>query len=156
MAANFVETREPSGRTIVDMNDNAPGLLWLGVLICASPMLVLGFDWRILLLSVLGYAVLVVLYFLTRKHVRLAIDLDRRVLVLRRLSIPLDQVVRAELASRQGASYSGPGGARPVFHRVDIVLRSGKRVPTIRGFGQFEVDDCHRLVDLINAAVGTR
>jgi hypothetical protein len=156
MKENFVETLDENGRTVVEMNDHAPGLLSIGVLICAIPVFVLGFDRKVVPLAILGYAVFVVLYFLTRKHFRLVIDPGRRRLSLGRRSIPLEQIVRAELGVVLGPRASGPGGGPIPFYRVELLLSSGERVPTIRGHGQFDVRDCHRLMDLINAAIGTR
>jgi hypothetical protein len=155
MKENFVETQDSSGRTVVEMNDHALGILSICALICASPMLVLGVL-RGLLWGVLGFAICAVLYVLTRKHLRLVIDPGRRVLTIGRRIIPLDQIVRAELGVERRSRESGPGGGPLLFYRVELLLRSGERVPTIRGHGQFNPEDCHRLMDLINAAVDVR
>jgi hypothetical protein len=156
MQDNLVESTDSAGRTVVEMNDHELGLLSIGALICAAPVFALGFDRKVLPWAVLGYVVFVALYFLSRKHLRLVIDPRRRRLTVGRRSIPLDQIRHAELAAMVGAKSSGPGGAKPVFYRVEIVLRSGERVPTISGFGQFNEEDCHRLMDLINAAADLR
>jgi hypothetical protein len=151
---NFIETTDASGRTVVEMNDHALGLLSIGALMGVAWVLVLGVSelpW-----AVGGYAVFVALYFLTRKHLRLVIDPARRRLTIGRRSIPFDQIKHAELSVVQMARESGPGGGPIPFYRVEVLLRSGERVPTVRGHGQFPAEDCHRLMDLINNAVGTR
>jgi hypothetical protein len=157
MPENFVETSDSSGRTVVEMNDHALGLLSILALICAFPVVFLaGYRLQMLLFALPAFAVFALLYLLTRKRVRLVIDPDRRELILGRRVIRLDQIVRAELAVQRGARASGPGGGPVLFNRVELVLRSGERLPTSSGFGQFPVDDCHRLVELINEAAGVR
>jgi len=152
MPETFVESTDSSGRTVVQMNDHALGLLSIGALMCAVPVVALGFDLKVVPWAVLGYALFVALYFLTRKHLRLVVDPGRRVLIVGRRVIRLDQIKHAELAVEKGARESGPGGGPILFYRVEVVLRGGERVPTVRGFGQFSPDDCHRLMDLINTA----
>ena len=157
MAANFVETLEPSGRTVVEMNDHSAGVFWLSLIIAQAGVWMFASGLlQVLMAEVLAVALVGILYLATRTHVRIVIDPGRRVLVLGRRVIRLDQIARVELGTRVMAKESGPGGGSPVYYRVEIVLRSGERVPTTGGFGQFAEEDRNRLMDLINAAAGTR
>jgi hypothetical protein len=157
MEDNFVETIDSSGRSVIEMNDHSLGLLWLLLIMVQLGVWTLARGWReILIGEVLGVALLGLLYLVTRKHLRIVIDPARRVLTLGRRVIRLDQIVRAELSVEKRARESGPGGGSLHFYRVELLLRSGERVPTIRGHGQFAIEDCHRLMDVINIAVGAR
>ena len=157
MEDNFVETIDSTGRTVVEMNDHSLGLLWLLLIMVQLGVWALARRWlEVLIGEVLGVALLGLLYLVTRKHVRIVIDPDRHALTIGRRVIRLDQIVRAELGVDKRSRESGPGGGPLLFYRVELLLRSGERVPTISGHGQFAVEDCHRLMDVINTAVGAR
>lgn len=151
MAGNYTETTDSSGLTVVELNDHSPWVFGVAILIGGAPMFEWGFSLKTFLLSIVVLLVTVAYYVFSRKTVRIVVDNARRVLRLGKRAIPLTQILRAELSAVEGERES-PSSHAPVYYRVDLVLRSGERIQTTSGHGEFAAEDCHRLMDLINTA----
>ena len=146
-------TTDSSGRTVVELNNHSPWIFGVALLAGAAAMLEYGFGLKTFLFTVLAVIGAFALYVFFRSTLRIVIDPARRVLTLGKRAIPFDQIVRAEMAAQE-IEHDSPSDARTAYYRVDLVLRSGDRVP-IGGFGEFAYD-CFRLVELINTAVGSK
>ena len=153
----LTEKRDKSGVTFVEFNDHNIGILVFALLIGQAWVYEIRHK-GLLAIVMWEIAVLIgltAIYLFTRKQVRIVVDPVRRIVRLNEKPFPMDQILRAEIASQEGERES-PASDPPVYHRVELVMRSGERVPTVSGFGQFAVEDCHYLIDLINTALGVR
>lgn len=148
------ETTDSSGLTVVELNDQSPWVFGVALLAGGAAMFEYGLSVKTFLFGVLAVIGAFAVYVFSRKTMRIVIDAPRRALRLGERAIPFDQIVRAELAAEE-IERESPSDARSANYRVDVVLRSGDRVP-ISGFGEFNGTDWYRLIELINTAVGSK
>lgn len=153
--AGYTE-REAGGQVVLELDDSAPGVLWLlGIILLVWA--VASLSAAAIMGGVLVFVVIVFLYVMTRNRMRVVIDAPRGMILVNARKLPMTEVTRAQLNSQYVA---GRGAMTSIdkaeVHRVDLVLRSGEVLPLSKGFGQFSLEDCHRAIKRINAALGVR
>ena len=161
MEEGLTETRDAQGRTVIDLvGERWPvlGLLALFALVGAAELLIEDMsDLRPFVFGAAVVAVLAVFTFAPLRRLRVTLDRQRSVILVddgrRRTSVAMAEVKQAQLFSRVDENADVAGAQE---HRVDLALRSGEVLPLMKHFGQFNVEDCQRLVKQINAFLGMR
>lgn len=151
MGQSISETRDAQGRTTIELHDDLPALL---LVCCALSMVPLFFfGWASLLFvlaNVLVFGSLSGWFMYARRRMRVTIDAAARTLAAE--SGPKPGVLAFGDIERVRLGAAGQG--RTPLHRVEIALRSGEVLPLFAGLGGFRLEDCQRMVDRINAALG--
>jgi hypothetical protein len=135
-----------------DGSGSVVGIIGVVTLAGALPFAFLATG-MVLVFWVLFYGGVVVgIWRLTRRNVRLVVDSTRRVVAVgpegREKPVAMQDIKSVELSARQ------QGRARtyvPTVHCIELVLQSRERVPLTGGYGRFGREDCVRLVERINA-----
>jgi len=158
MGQSYAESKDAGGRTVVAMVDDKSGMMLLLCALGVTPLLLFGWDaWPLVLAQLVVFGSLAAWYkFAPPGGMRVTLDPAARTLALggNGRTFAFGDLVRAQLNSTYVThTPHHPGGTRRQVHRVDLVLRDGAVVPLMNGFGQFDVEDCHRMVKRINAAL---
>ena len=160
MGQSYAESKDARGRTVIAMEDDKSGMMLVLCALGITPLFIFGWDaWPLVLADVLVFGSLAAWYrYAPRPGMRVTIDPVARTLAIggrgKGRTFAFGDLVRAQLNSMYLPSTPHhPGGPRRQAHRVDLVLRDGAVVPLMAGFSQFDVEDCHRMVQRINAAL---
>ncbi len=160
MSQIYRESIDGRGRTVIVLENDLSTVLMVCGALGFAPLFLFGWESApFVLANLMIFGALAGWFRYTRRRMRVMIDPEERTIAfgsrVRAREFAFGDVVRAQLNSQHAAGMPGhSGGEQRQAHRVDLVLASGEVVPLMQGYAAFSADECQRMVERINRALG--